>query len=54
MQKEDLPVVVDLLRDERQPLENRRSLARMVGKTMRRWRRNDPEILALVESLRAP
>lgn len=53
MRKEDLPVVVELLRDERQPLEDRRSLAEMVGKKMRRWRRKDPEILALVESLRS-
>ena len=52
MQKEDVPIVVELLRDEKQPRQDRGYLARDLAMKMRRWRRKDPEILELVESLR--
>lgn len=53
-EKENLPVIVELLRDQAHGPDPRRTLADALQKKMRRWRRKDPELLALVESLRSP
>jgi hypothetical protein len=52
LQKEQIPLLVELLRDEAPEL--RSALADTLQKKMRRWRRKDPELLALVESLKSP
>lgn len=53
-EKEHFPLIVELLRDEAHGRDPRSALADALRKKMRRWRRKDPEILALVESLRSP
>lgn len=53
-EEEHIPLIVGLLRDEAHGPDPRRTLADALQKKMRRWRRKDPELLALVGSLRSP
>jgi hypothetical protein len=53
-EKEHLPLIVELLREEAHGRDSRSALAKALRKKLRRWRHKDPEILALVESLSGP
>ena len=53
-EEEHVPLIVELLRDEAHGPDPRETLADALQKKMWRWRRKDPELLALVASLRSP
>ena len=51
--QEHVPLIVELLREEPQGPDPRSALADALQRKMRRWRRADAEVLALVQSLRS-
>jgi hypothetical protein len=50
-QKEHVPLIADLLRDPQHGDSCRMTLADYLRTKMRRWRRSDPEVLALLQEL---
>jgi hypothetical protein len=51
LQQEHIALIVELLRDERHGPGVRGTLAEALQKKMRRWRRKDADVLALLESI---
>jgi hypothetical protein len=49
--KEEIPLIIDLIRDERHGDTARSTLVEFLRKKLKRWRRRDPEALTLFKEI---
>lgn len=50
--KDEIPLVVSLIKDEKIHTDAKLALGHDLGKKMRRWKMKDPEIEALIKSVK--